>query len=236
MITLKSDQPPPNGFQYFQAETGWDSLTMSPSSQWDLGLLCREIQKMRQANPRFNLNTDLNAIKTEVKQVNAMRMLSIPGADYYITQDSAPSYVSPKQLRPLRKNASAGAVAGVNRLISGAGTILEMFGESGPDTKETAERRASVCVTCKFNDKGDWTRFFTEPAANVIRSRLGIVKDLDLTTSKDAELQTCTICACPLKLKIYARIQHILAHMPEKVRQDIAENAPWCWVNSESKA
>ncbi len=236
MITLKSTtQCPPNGFQYFQPETGWNSIDQVPSSQWDFKLLCRSIYDMRKANPRFNLNTDMNAIEQEVKQTNALRLLSMANTESYLQEDSAPSMVVPKILRSLRRNAAATVAGAARNLISGTGTIMEMFGPDGPGDKPTAERRASVCVTCKWNDKGDWTRFFTEVASNVIRSRLGIVKDLDLTTSKDAELQTCTLCSCPLRLKLFARIQHIIAHMPEAVRKDFAENAPWCWINSETK-
>lgn len=234
MVKLKSrTQCPPGGFIFFQPETNYQSEVQDPSSQWDFKLLCRNIQKMRQANPRFNLNSDMNAIEEEVDYTNALRMLSIPGADYYITHVSTSSNVPKKMLRPLRRLQAA--VEGGAKLISGISTILEMFGADGPGDKSTAESRATICSTCKWNDKGDWTRFFTEPAQAVIRTRLSIIKDLDLTTSKDSELQTCTICDCPLKLKMFARIQHILAHMPEKVRKDIKENAGWCWINSESQ-
>lgn len=227
MVTLKSTtQCPPNGFQYFQPETGWNNLEHAPISQWDFKLLCREIQKMRLANPRFNLNTDMNAIETEVKQVNALRMLSIPGAQAYIIEDKAPSVVSPKQLRPLRKLAAA--AVGVNRLISGAGAIIDWLGHGGqPVEKTLAESRAAVCKTCPQNQAGDW---FTDKASELIQAQIGAKNDLALTTSADPDLHTCKVCMCPMKLKVWTPLEHILGHMKAEVRKDLPAH---CWILKE---
>lgn len=228
MVTLKSiTQCPPNGFQYFQPETGWNNLEHSPQSQWDFKLLCRDVQTMRKANPRFNLPTDLNQIEIEVRQTNALRMLSISGGEYYIQEDSAPAVASLKKvLRPLRK--PAGAVGAVSKLITGVNVLLDWLGSGGvPVSKETAERRASVCITCPMNQAGDW---FTDTASALIRSQIGAKNDLSLSTIHDDKLNTCKICLCPLPLKIWAPLEAVKAHMKDEVRKELPE---YCWIIRE---
>lgn len=225
MITLKNDNPPPNGWSYTQAETGWNNLERSPVSQWDLNLLIREIAAHRRANPRFNLSTDFNQIKQEVKYTNALRLLSMPNTESYLMQDTAPTpSVLKKVLRPLRKLPGA-AVA---NLISGAGTIIDWLGSGGqPVAKELAEQRASVCVTCPMNQDGDW---FIEKASQLIKAQIGMKNDLSLKTSVDDKLYTCKVCLCPLPLKVWAPLDTVRAHMKDEVRKELPD---FCWINRE---
>ncbi len=224
MITIKDEYKcPPGGWNFFESATGW---TNSGTSVWDLNLLCQEIQAHRRANPRFALNTDLNAIKIEAKQQNALRLLSMPNTESYLKEDSAPAMVSPKTLRPLRKLA---AVAGAgSRLISGAGVIMDWLGSGGvPVAKELAEKRAAVCVACPMNQDGDW---FTDKASELIRSQVGAKNDLSLTTSVDDKLKTCVACKCPMVLKIWTPLAHIKAHLKDEVRKELH---PSCWIPIE---
>jgi hypothetical protein len=59
---------------------------------------------------------------------------------------------------------------------------------------------------------------------------LGIVKDLELKTDYDDELKVCTACGCPMKGKVWARLEHILKHIPA---DDKAALDPGCWILGE---
>lgn len=119
------------------------------------------------------------------------------------------------------------------RAVAGANVLSEMFGKDGPiRDQELATKRAETCLKCPKHDNGDWTRWFTKPAQALIIKALGVLKDMDLRTKHDAELQTCTACGCPMKGKVWARIEHILKHIPA---EDKAALDPGCWIISESR-
>src|SRR5262245_25360861 len=108
MVRLKSTtQACPNGFYFYESATDWHSDKNNEVSKWDFKLLCTDIQAMRRANPRFNLSTDLNMIALEASQQNALRMLSIPGADIYIIDDRDTPQLAKKSMRPLNKGLAA---------------------------------------------------------------------------------------------------------------------------------
>lgn len=119
------------------------------------------------------------------------------------------------------------------RAAAGVSVLAEMFGKDGPiKDKALANKRAETCLACPKHDKGDWTRWFTKPAQAVIVKTLGMVKDLDLHTERESELQICTACACPMKGKVWARLDHILKHIPAQDKAALWEN---CWILKESK-
>lgn len=106
-----------------------------------------------------------------------------------------------------------------------------MFGAEGPlHDHAQAEARAAVCVRCPLNEPGDWLSFFTVPAANLLRSALEQIKGQGLTTSRDADLHVCSACDCPMKLKVWCRLPHILAHIPAESQARL-----WgeCWIRAE---
>lgn len=124
------------------------------------------------------------------------------------------------------------------RAAAGASVLAEMFGKDGPiRDKALANKRAETCLKrpdgkpCPQHDKGDWTRFFTKPAQSLIIKSLGMLKDMDLSTDHDSELQICNACGCPMKGKVWARLDHILKHIPA---EDKAALDPGCWILAES--
>lgn len=195
------------------ARTFWDFKTAG-NSLWDL----------LKANPgitrRFpQLPQTREACDDYIDTRNAQRMLTIPGGDNYVAQNSPP-----KPLPAVNRVAQGSA-----RLAAGVETIREMFGPEGPTTKDEAIARSKICLTCPKNEKrGDWTTWFTGPASMLIRKWLGIVKDLDLTVPDGEQLHYCTACSCPLKVKLFARKKHIEAHMPAEVKAGLPA---WCWIN-----
>lgn len=119
----------------------------------------------------------------------------------------------------------------VLNVAAGASTIAEMFGASGPVEKSLAEARAGCCLSCpKHREKTNLLDFFTAPAAAAIRKMLAMVKDMDLTTSQDEKLDFCSACDCPMKLKVWAQRDHVLAHIPQESKEDLWEK---CWIRKE---
>lgn len=217
-VSLKDRyKSPPGGFKYRQAETGW------AQTWWDFEQGVRDIHNHRLANPRFNLSTNLDSIRSELDNVNALRCLSIRGGDIYVIQGSS----DPPKSSPPRGvfQAAVGAVA------SGLGTIGAWLGKGGvPVAQELANSRASTCAKCPKNGKGDWTRFFTIIAATTIRKELERRNKLKFKTDYDEQLGTCEACLCPLKLKVHTPLIDIVEHMPDEVRKDLD---PSCWILHE---
>ncbi len=216
---------PPNGFQFVDAAISHESL-----QTWDFESLCQQVQARRAANPRFNLTTDLDAIRAEVDLQNAMRVLAIPRAEGYVITDGSGG-PPPNRLAPpmLRRAALAGE--GVKRVASGVGVLKDWLGDGAvPVENEKAIARAGKCVGCPQNAQGDWTSWFTEPVANVVRHQLSIRKDLNLSTPHDAALNVCDACGCPLKLKVHVPLNHIKAHLGDEVKPKLD---PRCWILAE---
>lgn len=215
-LRLKSrHQSPPGGFQFKQPQTGW------VRQSWDFRSLCVELQKHRMANSKFQLNTNLGAIMDEVDEANARRVMSIRGADIYVssTEGSPPKQPAP---RP-----AGGAGGGVNPL-SGLKLLKDLL-EGDPVDGEMANARASVCVTCPKNVKGDWKKFFTVPAAESIRLMIEARSGLKLSTFHDEELHICEPCSCPLKLKVHAKLETVLKHTAAEIMDQLPE---FCWIKT----
>ena len=221
-------QSPPNGFIWVQRETGWDNRKAAPASQWDFSVLCREIQSHRRANhARFPwLTTDYAKIEAQVDRSNAERVSRIAGAESYIVSDEVP--VPPKTIAlPVRQQVGA-ALAGLAKAVKGGAVLLDWERSGDPPVdRGTAESRAVICVKCPKNGKGDLTRFFTVPASEMIRKQMERSTSLKLSTSVDDQLGVCEACLCPIKLKVWAPLNHIVNNMPDSIK---AELDPGCWV------
>lgn len=211
------------GWQHTEPQTGWSLAKNAPHAIWDLDLSADELIRHRLANPRFKLPTDKPTVMNELEHENALRMMSIPGQEIYVDTTQA---TDPKHRPPLNPS-SPNVVAASERMIGGAKIALEMFGQKGPVSRDLAEKRAAVCVDCPANDKGDWTRWFTVPAAGIVRQMLSVVTGMKLKTSFDDRLVFCTACSCPLKSKVWAPLDHIKSHTPQEA---IDHLDPRCWI------
>lgn len=223
MVRLKDrNKQIPHGLKFKQPEIRWDSV---PWSSFDT--IVRMLMQVRRANPfhqkKNNWALDYQTVANEVDAYNAA-ICAAHGWTDFIT-DTGSDIPIPKA--PARN-------LSVARVVAGANVIKEMFGGEGPVTdKGLVNSRAAVCVTCPKNEKGDWTRFFTLPAQLVVRKTLSAVRDMDLRTDYDDQLAVCVACGCPLKGKVWARIGHIMKHIPE---EDFAKLPDFCWIRKESAA
>lgn len=226
MIRLRSrTQCAVNGFWFTQPETSFHKQF------WDFEQMCREVQAMRAANPRFNLATDMTSIRDEADMQNAVRMQKIRGAESYISVDSGPP--PPNFTQPQRRARLLDAAVAVRRLKAGTAALAEWLGEGGqPVAPELAEGRAVICATCPQNTLGDFTRWFTVPASEGIRKLVEARTDLKLATSQDDKLGVCEACLCPLKLKVHVPMANIEKHLTEDVRTRLD---PRCWMLKEKE-
>lgn len=220
MVRLKSRyQCPVGGFQFVDAP-----ISDQPIQTWDFNEMVRIVQARRQQNPRFNLPTDQRAIEAEVDLQNAMRMLSISGAQSYITDvgPPPPNFTLP----PSRSWRNA-----VGAVKQGSATLLDWLGDGGvPVPKEQSAKRALVCTACPLNGKGDWLSIFTKPVQELIQAQLSVKHDLNISTPYDEQLGVCNACACPLKLKVHTPIQHIGKHLSSDVKNKLDKG---CWILPE---
>ena len=220
MIKLKNRrQPGPNGFMYNEKRTGWKSWVVDPTSQWDFALLVTRYREHALANPGLALPTDTKTIEDMMDLANALRYAQIAGADIYITRtgDSAPKTIA--------HNNQVGRVA---QVAVGAKIIIEWIkSKEEAVSQDVATDRARVCVACPKHGSGDWTRYFTEPAAAAIKLEYARRTGMNLSTPFDDRLNVCEACNCPMKLKV---------HMPiERIREGLSENQrakldPICWI------
>lgn len=214
---------PPYSFQMLQPETG-----QSAPFTGSFNHCVEQTMMLRQSNPflaeRHGWRTDRAGVEHDVEQYNVARMIAGGWLGFIIQEDGnqpAPLYVMP----PPQKKTS---VAAVRNVAAGVGVLLDWLGSGGkPVEQPLADSRAAICSTCPKNDGGDFTAFFTKPIADKIRTQLEIRGDLQLRTPHDETLTVCSACDCPLKLKVWVPMEHILAHTSEDTKTKLD---PRCWI------
>lgn len=228
MAHLKSrTQCPPNGFQYRQPETGWHI------EGWDFNSIVVAVINHRRANPRHSLNSSPQQVADDIDVQNAARCLAMQGGEIYVVSVPVGEDTQAPKPSPLRKlaGAAAGFVGGASKLNAGVQVLFEWLGEGAQTVgTEAAGMRAAVCAQCPLNQEGSWTRFFTGPISERIRTTLEMRKEMKVETQFDDQLGVCSACACPLKLKVHVPIEFIKAHASEAVKSALAEN---CWMRTE---
>jgi len=191
-----------------------------PVSQTE-GSAVKEIIKVRLKNPaiteKHKLPTNFDAVRDELIKFNAARtgMALAPPA----------SFQSPRRSLPQAVEALAVAVS---KTAQGAALLLE-WEESGlpPESAETASKRASICVQCPKNGKGELTRWYTVPVAEMLRKRMARVHAMNLTTPQDDQLGVCEACQCPLKLKVWTPMNIIKKRLKPEQEKELWRD---CWI------
>lgn len=234
MLRLKSrSNAPPGGFLYEQKQTGWRNWLVAPTTQWDFNALCTALQAHRRANPQFKLQTNLTLIQSEVDTANAMRVASMPNTETYVYNDNMPTpkAEAPSTLDKLR------SVAGAVKKVSAGADVLLAWERSGDKPVEAvyAEGRAQTCSHCPRNGKGDLTRWFTMPAAALIRKHIERLHELKLFTSYDNHLGICEACSCPLQLKVHTPLKFVLGALNAEILAELHPASPRCWILEEKE-
>lgn len=219
MSDFSRSQFPNGGWQFFQPQTNWNAPTPKAST---FDQTVNLIIKHRLANPavliKHKLSTDPAAVANELETYTRMR-LGMP--------------IAPKTLPPVAPPQVPGgvaqAVAAVKKLAAGVAVLME-WEESGlpPEPPDVSEARAAICAGCPKNDKNkSITELFTVPTAEMIQRRFERLRGLKLATTRDAELNVCQACLCPLRLKVHTPKDLIVKRLKPEQR---AELDPRCWI------
>ena len=238
MATLKSrEQFCPGGFRFLQPETGWDSEAHVRGRSFST--IVRALIEHRLANPwlvtKHNWNTDYESVSNEVDAYTAA-LLQASGYTDFI-QDGG-GYSEPPKIHPLSHLSSRlGNAAGKSNIVAGVKTLTDWLGDgAAPVIPTLAKQRAETCVKCPMNGPGDWKKYFTGPVAALIKLQVGMKHDMKLETPVDSKLGVCTACDCPLQLKVWVDIEHILKSSTEEALRKMAVDGKACWVTKESLA
>jgi hypothetical protein len=224
---MNTSQTPPGGWVWYEPSTGW--WAPHPIGHtYDQQI--QNIIKHRRANPavvaKHNLSLDPQVVGQQLIQYQQKR-----GA---IAPDPIPKLTPPLQTAQMSGGVRA-AVAAVKKMASGAALLFEWQEAGMPHVeRDTADRRAAVCVKCPKNERGkSLTDIFTAPVAAQLKKKMEKLAEINLFTSVDSELAVCSACACPLKTKVWVPLDLILKRLKPEVKQDLHES---CWITHESKS
>lgn len=229
MARLKSrTEHPPYSFQFLQPETGQAAPFVGSFNH-----VVEQVITLRMANPflceRHGWRTDVPGVEAEVDAYNTARCIAGGWLNFVVMDDDgppAPLYVMPP---PAQKKTSV--VARVRNVAAGVSVLLEWLGSGAkPVDQSLADARAATCATCPKNSGGDIVAYFTQPIADKIRTQLEIRGDLQLRTPHDEKLTICSGCDCPLKLKVWVPLDHVLAHTSEVTKTQLDQR---CWILNE---
>lgn len=221
----------PNGYTYKQPETHW-----KPTRYCSFNSLVAQVCAHRMASPELKAKypTMPEAVAEEMDEYNAAICARFGWVNYIDQQGGAPPPKSPALAAEDQKQ--AGVAAGrVVKIWSGVRTLDDWLDSGEPAVAaELSEKRASRCAVCPLNGQGDFTKWFTKPAAEAIRRQLSKVSERNLKTSHDEKLIVCEACLCPLKLKVHTPFKFIKSHISPGVVEDL-KKAPNCWILEEMK-
>jgi hypothetical protein len=209
---------------YYQPQTKWKSRDWASFNSIVDGLISH-----RQANAWLNLPTDRPTVENEVDAFVAEVCAKMGWKDYIISAPGSAGDPVVPFLPPLPHLPSR-----LQNVVGGASLLVEWIA-SGADAvpAEKSAERAKTCAEmepgkrCPFNEEGDFLRFFTQPLANAIHREVERKKELKLDTPYDEKLGVCSVCSCPLTLKVHVPLDLIVSRMKPEIRGALHPN---CWI------
>jgi hypothetical protein len=213
----------PGGMFFYQPQTKWKSPDWASFTS-----IVDNLISHRNGNKWLNLPTDRPTVENEVDSFVAEVCAKMGWTDYIVSApgqgDPVVPFLPPLPHLPSRlQNVAGGASLLVEWLSDGA--------EAVPEPVSTA--RAMTCAAmndgkpCPFNEAGDFTRFFTVPLSEAIRKEVERRKEMKLSTPYDDKLGVCSVCSCPLKLKVHVPLDLIVSRMRPEIRANLH---PGCWI------
>jgi len=220
---------PPYGWRYINPVFG-----MKKDDEGSFSTICQKELARRKANKylceKHNLGLDMASVQHDVEQQNVARCRAHNWNEFVEEEMPMQRYVADGSKKNRFGNAAGG---GIRRVAAGVGVLIDWLGNGGkPVDQAVAEHRANVCATCPKNDGGDWKSFFTGKIADKIRKQLEIKNDLSLRTAQDDKLTVCSACDCPLPLKVFTPLAHVLAHTDDELKKRLAD---CCWILAEER-
>lgn len=234
MLRLKDRQKQiPNGFKFYLPEIKYRAPGNFPS----FTVVCDGVQRAIEANPfiaqKNKWPTERKAIEDWVESYNATLCAQMGWDNYIAAEESStvPKSTPLHQQETIQNLVSAAASA--KALVAGAKSLTEWIDSGEPAVpQELSTHRAIVCSACPRNEEGDWTKWFTVPAAELIKRQVEKAHSRKLTTPRDDQLHLCNACNCPLKLKVHVPIEWIAKRLNEDQKAKLATGKN-CWILSE---
>lgn len=221
----------PGGMFVYVPETKWRSAEWSSFDS-----IVDQLIQHRLGNPalamKLGWRTDRPGVEAEVDSFIANVCAQMGYTNFIIGADASPP---PKMKAPSQQEISGLVAAGqkVKQIFAGIKTISEWLDAGAPAVDGAkANLRAMVCVACPLNGEGDFSRWFTVPAAAAIKKQVERLKERKLSTALDDKLNICTACLCPMKLKVHMPLEIIKNHLSDETLDELRK-APSCWIVSE---
>jgi hypothetical protein len=117
--------------------------------------------------------------------------------------------------------------------LNQAATLLnEWVGEGGyPVDENQANQRASICINCPMNQRGDWWATSKTVAATLARKTLELRINMRMRLDADPKLHVCAVCGCVLRLKVHVPIEFAASSLTAEQESNFRKHH--CWITSE---
>jgi hypothetical protein len=222
----------PNGLTFYVPELNWRPRQFSSFDG-----IVDALYHLILANPPLQAKypTDKTAVADMVDEYNAA-ICAQNGWSEYIgrpQQDAPIPKGSPQRQQALLQNLRS-AAAKAKELVAGAKALGEWVDSGEPAVpSEQSASRAAICADCPQNEMGDFTKWFTVPAAELIRKRLEVLHSRQLSTPDDERINICSACSCPSRLKVHTPIAYIVKSLSAEQRERLKQGKN-CWILSEA--
>lgn len=222
----------PNGMTFYVPELNW-----RPRQYSSFEGIVDALYQLILANPPLQGKYPINRTEVAdmVDEYNA-NICAQMGWSQYIAQPQ-PGQPVPKespQRQQILLQSLQNAAAKARELVAGAKSLREWVDSGEPAVPaEQSAHRAAVCADCPKNDQGDFTKWFTVPAAELVRRQMETLHERNLSTPSDDKIQMCLACDCPLKLKVHTPIAYITKALSAAARERL-KGGKNCWILAES--
>lgn len=215
MTDIDTHTFPPQGWFFRQVQTGWTNPMAMVGFKASVDAIIKHRLSNKAVTTKYQLATDRSGVEQELMKYTRAR-LGIP-------DPAAPSFFHVASSRlPSRVVAAA---ADIRKAAQGTAVVLDWLTSGGaPVAQELAEKRAAICVQCPKNVPGSW---YTVAPAELIRETLSARSDLKLATKSDEKLESCDVCKCLMRLKVWTPLEFILNKTKPEILKDFPQN---CWI------
>jgi hypothetical protein len=225
----------PYGLKFALPEVGYRSREFDSFST-----ILTDVSTIIRANPgkaaQLQWPTDETAIANWIDAFNS-NLCQVNGWNNYITDPGGGPSANFMPPSPQEKSQMDAAAGHIKKIWSGVRTLNDWIDSGEPAVpQELSNLRAATCTACPKNGAGDFTSWFTAPAAAIIQRQVGKLADRKLSTQYDDSLGVCQVCLCPLKLKCHTPMKFIVDHLSPEVEADLIQVKPKCWIISEMGA
>ena len=159
-----------------QPETGWQSQKFASFSSIVNSLIAH-----RMANPalveKHGWATDQAGVEDAVDAFNARVCVQMGWTDYVMMAEgeSPPPKSRPPSQSELQQVSVAAGRA--KKIWAGVRTLNDWLDSNEPPVEaEVSSARAAICAKCPKNTEGDFTKWFTKPAAGAITKQIERVR------------------------------------------------------------